>query len=103
MKHYTYVHLGHKTIAIAKYGGKTIKATSKLDPRDKFDKEIGEQIAGARLRLKILNKKKKKNAARIEQLKKEQQELNNKIYYYYGKEREIEIEIDEIQYELKSY
>lgn len=100
---YNFVHLGNKTIAITKYGGKTVKATSKLDPRDKYDKEIGEKIAGTRLKLKILNKKKKKNACKIEQLKRLQQELDNKIYYHYGKEREIELEIENAQSELKAF
>ena len=54
---YKYIILPNKVIAISTYAGKTVKGVAKCDPRDKFDVEIGKQLATARCNAKVAAKR----------------------------------------------
>ena len=54
---YRYEILGNKVTAYCKYAGKEIKASATCHSEDKFDANVGMQIAAARLDLKLQRKR----------------------------------------------
>lgn len=55
---YNYYRQGNTVICVSRYNGKRVKATAKCNPEyDKFDFEIGKQIARLRVDMKIQEKK----------------------------------------------
>lgn len=54
---YHFYYGGNKIIATSTYAGKTVRGVAKCDPRDKFNKEIGKELAVTRCNLKIAKKR----------------------------------------------
>lgn len=57
MEKYRFYQSGNKVVAVTTYAGRTVRGTSKCDPRDTFDIEKGKQLAAARCAVKVAKKR----------------------------------------------
>lgn len=86
LEKYHFYNKGTTTIAISTYGGKTVKGTAKVDPRDSFDPEFGKDLAAARCNLKIAEKRKARAKQKMEEalaLIEDAERHYKKMYEYY--------------------
>lgn len=79
-KYKFYVTSDNKTIAVTTYAGKTVKGVAKLDPRDGYNKGVGESIAAARCAVKVAGKRYKRAA---KQAAKAAEEMSRAFKYFH--------------------
>lgn len=53
-----FVRADNSIIAITRYAGKTLRASAKCNPEDKFDEDKGRKLAEARLKVKLVKHRK---------------------------------------------
>jgi hypothetical protein len=97
-KYKFYVTPDHKTIAVSTYAGKTIKGIAKTDPRDKFDRVFGMELAAARCATKVAIKRR----ARAEKMLNKAETALNEAYKYRNKMSQYFKDSDEDLEEAKS-
>ncbi len=85
-KYKFYVTSDNKTIAVTTYAGKTVKGVAKLDPRDGYNRGVGESIAAARCAVKVAKKRHKRA---MKQAAKAAEEFN-KAFKYFEKMKQYE-------------
>lgn len=66
----TYYYHDTDVIATTTYCGKPIRAVAKCNPEDEYDRQFGEDLALARLNLKVAKKRRARAAAKMEAAKK---------------------------------
>ena len=57
LERYRFYYAGNKVIAVSTYGGKTVRGVAICHPEDKFNIELGKQLAAARCNEKIAMKR----------------------------------------------
>lgn len=79
---------GTTILAISSFAGKTVKGVAKLDPRDSFDPTSGEELAKARCRSKIAQRRLKWAEKRLldceDQVNLAYANHNKALEYYYA-------------------
>ena len=61
----TYYYHDTDVIATTNYCGKPVRAVAKCNPEDKYDKQFGEDLALARLNLKVAKKRRARSFAKM--------------------------------------
>lgn len=56
---FEFIHTRNKVIALARSDGKVVRGTAACSPNDTFDVEVGERLASARCKVKVLGKQAK--------------------------------------------
>lgn len=56
-KNYKYVVTPNKVIALSTYAGRTVRGVAKCHPGDKFNEELGMELAAARCNQKVAAKR----------------------------------------------
>jgi hypothetical protein len=101
-KYKFYVTPDHKTIAVSTYAGKTIKGIAKTDPRDKFNRIFGMELAAARCAVKVAKKRKARAEKMLDKAQKECIEACkyvNKMRKYF---EDADKELDEAKLNVKN-
>jgi hypothetical protein len=65
MARYKYVVEGNKVTCISKFAGNPVKGYAKCSPNDKFDYEIGKELARARCDAKVAKKRLKRSKEKM--------------------------------------
>ena len=83
-----------EVIALAPYKGKIYKGYAKCDPRDKFDIEVGKELASRRCNVKIATRRLKNAQTRYDNAMKQVQlatlELERALSHLTNSEKEYE-------------
>ena len=90
----TYYYHDADVIATTTYCGKPVRAVAKCNPEDKYDKQFGEDLALARLNLKVAKKRRARAAAKMEAAKKA---LNEARAFYNVMVSYNNVSIDEVE------
>ena len=94
MDKYKFYNSDNKVIAVSTYAGKTVRGVAKCDPEDTFYLKDGQELAAARCREKIaekrLNRATRKYAEAYNEYKAAQNYLNKMFKYLSDAEKQLD-------------
>lgn len=93
---------GNKVVVVSHYAGKAVRGIAKCDPKDTFDKEVGEKLARLRCDEKIAMKRMKRASAKCDEAMSVVDRAQKKLYDMTDYFLESKQELTNIQCELKA-
>lgn len=101
-KYQTFV-TGNKVIVVSHYAGKAVKGYAKCDPKDSFDKEVGEKLATLRCDEKIATKRLKRAEAKLVEAQRLFNEAQKHLMDMQDYVSESKSDLTNVQCELKKF
>lgn len=90
---YKYYTGDNKVIAVTTYAGKTVRGIAKCDPRDKFDIDLGRELARARADVKVAEKRYDRASHKVDEALYARDEAERRVDDMYAY-------LDDAEYEL---